>query len=171
MKVESVDVVLVLAALSGCGDSGSGPSPTTPSTTTTTGVVVSPFQIRTLLTVYTRAEEDAQWTEGTTRDDRIGRVLLGVDTLSEGTTTFDNEGLREELQDSVERINTRFSDADYRSAFNETKANLLRFLNDADADVWSIDGRHGAGRDWPFDTNGNDPDGWTAQIVVTVTRP
>ena len=34
-----------------------------------------------------------------------------------------------------------------------------------------IDGRHGEGRDWPFDENGNDPDGWTAQIVVTITRP
>jgi hypothetical protein len=168
MKIENVDVVLVLAALSGCGDGGTGPSPTT---TTTTAPVVSPFQIRTLLTVYTRAEEDAQWTEGTTRDDRIGRILLGVDSLSEGTTTFDNEGLREELQAAVGRINAQFSDADYRSAFNETKENLLRFLNDADSDGWSIDGRHGDGRDWPFDTNGNDPDGWTAQMVITVTRP
>jgi hypothetical protein len=168
MKIENVDVVLVLAALSGCGDGGTGPSPTT---TTTTAPVVSPFQIRTLLTVYTRAEEDAQWTEGTTRDDRIGRILLGVDSLSEGTTTFDNEGLREELQAAVGRMNAQFSDADYPNAFDETKANLLRFLNDADSDGWSIDGRHGDGRDWPFDTNGNDPDGWTAQMVITVTWP
>jgi len=171
MRIDLVDVVLVLATLSGCGDGGSGPSPTT--TTTTTAAVVSPFQIRTLLTVYTRAEEDAQWTEGTTRDDRIGKILLGVDTLSEGTTALDNEGLREELQAAIERVNAQFSDADYRSAFNETKENLLRFLNDADSDGWSIDGRHGDGRDWPFDGkgNGNDPDGWAAQIVVTVTRP
>jgi hypothetical protein len=171
MKIGVLDVVAVLAALYGCGDGGSGPSPTTTSTTTTTAAVVSPFQIRTLLTVYTRAEEDAQWTEGTTRDDRIGRILLGVDSLSEGTTTFDNEGLREELQAAVERVNGQFTDADYPSAFDETKANLLRFLNDADADSWSIDGRHGPGRDWPFDTNENDPDGWTAQMVITVTRP
>jgi hypothetical protein len=171
MKIEVLDAVAVLAALCGCGDGGSGPSPTTTSTTTTTAAVVSPFQIRTLLTVYTRAEEDAQWTEGTTRDDRIGKILLGVDSLSQGTTTFDNEGLREELQDAVERVNAQFRDADYPSAFDETKNNLIRFLNDADADGWSIDGRHGDGRDWPFDTNGNDPDGWTAQMVVTVTRP
>lgn len=169
MKLEILNV-LALAALCRCGDGGSGPSPTT-STTTTTAAVVSPFQIRTLLTVYTRAEEDAQWTEGTTRDDRIGKILLGGDSLSEGTTALDNEGLRDELQAAVGRINAQFSDADYQSAFSETKVNLLRFLNDADADGWSIDGRHGAGRDWPFDTNGNDPDGWTAQMVITVTRP
>jgi hypothetical protein len=164
-------VVLLNALLFSCGDGGTRPSSTTPSTTTTTAAPASPFQIETLITVYTGAEEDAQWTEGTTRDDRIGRILLGVDTLSEGTTSFDNEGLREELQDAVERVNAQFTDADYPSAFGETKANLLRFLNDADADGWAIDGRHGAGRDWPFDGNGNDPDGWTAQIVITVTRP
>jgi hypothetical protein len=172
MKLEILNL-LALAALCRCGDGGSGPSPTTTSTSTTTtaAAVVSPFQIRTLLTVYTRAEEDAQWTEGTTRDDRIGRILLGFETLREGTTFLDNEELREDLQAAIERVNAQFSDADYRSAFNETKENLLRFLNDTDADGWSIDGRHGEGRDWPFDTNGNDPDGWTAQIVVTVTRP
>jgi hypothetical protein len=160
----------VLGALLGCGGGGTGPS-TTSSVTTTTSVVVSPFEIKTLLTVYTSAEEDAQFTEGTTRDDRIGRILLGVDALSEGTTALDNEGMRDHLQAAVGRVNAQFTDADYESAFDETKANLLRFLNDSDADAWSIDGRHGAGRDWPFDTNGNDPDGWTAQIVVTVTRP
>jgi hypothetical protein len=167
MKSELFEAAL-LVAMCACGDGGSGPTPVT-TTTTTTAPVVSPFQIRTLLTVYTNSEEDAQWTEGTTRDDRIGKILLGVDTLSEGTTTFDNEGLREELQDAVERVNAQFTDADYPSAFDETKGNLLRFLNDADTDGWSIDGRHG--RDWPYDTNGNDPDGWTAQMVVTVTRP
>jgi hypothetical protein len=58
------------------------------------------------------------------------------------------------------------------SAFDETQNNLERYLNDADRDGWSIDGRHGTGRDWPYDgpNNGNDPDGWTAQIVVTVSR-
>src|SRR3989304_944736 len=112
MKIEVLDVVAVLAALSGCGDGGSGPSPTTTSTTTTTTTaVISPFQIRTLLTVYTREEEDAQWTEGTTRDDRTGKILLGVDTLSEGTTALDNEGLREALQAAIGRINAQFSDA------------------------------------------------------------
>lgn len=50
--------------------------------------------------------------------------------------------------------------------------NLRRFFNDADNDGWSVDGRHGEGRDWPHDGrgNGNDPDGWTAQMIVTVTR-
>lgn len=171
MRIRVVHVLLLNALLSGCGDGGTGPSTTTTSTTTTSAPVTSPFQIQTLITVYTRAEEDAQWTEGTTRDDRIGRILLGVDSLSEGTTSFDNEGLREELQDAVERVNAQFTDADYPSAFGETKANLLRFLNDADGDGWSIDGRHGEGRDWPFDSDGNDPDGWTAQMVITVTRP
>jgi hypothetical protein len=171
MKLETLNL-LVLVALCGCDDGGTGPTQvTTTSTTTTTATPISPFEIRTLLTVYTRAEDDAQWTEGTTRDDRIGRILLGVDSLSEGTTTFDNEGLREELQAAIDRVNGQFNDADYPSAFDETKNNLIRFLNDADADGWSIDGRHGEGRDWPFDADGNDPDGWTAQIVVTVTRP
>jgi hypothetical protein len=162
---------LALAVISACGGN-TGPSTTTTTTTpATTSVPVSPFEVKTLLTVYTSAEDDSQWTEGTTRDDRIGKILLGSDTLSEGTTTFDNEGLREELQDAVERVNAQFTDADYMSAFDETRANLLRFLNDADGDGWSIDGRHGMGRDWPHDSNGNDPDGWTGQIVVTVTRP
>jgi hypothetical protein len=155
MKLETLNL-LALVALCGCGDGG--PSPvTTTSTTTTTATPISPFEIRTLLTVYTRAEEDAQWTEGTTRDERIGRILLGFDTLREGSTFLDNEELREDLQAAVGRINAQFSDADYRSAFNETKENLLRFLNDADHDGWSIDGRHGEGRDWPFDADGNDP--------------
>jgi len=163
-------LALALAGISACSGN-TGPSTTTSSTTTTTAVVVSPFEVKTLLTVYASAEDDAQFTEGTTRDDRIGRILLGVDSLSEGTTTYDNEGTRELLQDAIDRVNAQFTDADYTSAFDETRANLLRFLNDADADGWSIDGRHGPGRDWPFDSNGNDPDGWTAQIVVTVTRP
>jgi hypothetical protein len=163
---------LALVALCACGDGGSGPTQvTTTSSTTTTAAPISPFEIRTLLTVYPRAEDDALWTEGATRDDRIGRILLGVDALQEGTTSLDNEGGRLDLQAAVGRINAQFSDADYRSAFNETKENLLRFLNDADSDGWSIDGRHGEGRDWPFDGDGNDPDGWTAQMVVTVTRP
>ncbi|MGH9322609.1 MAG: hypothetical protein ACRD21_03870 [Vicinamibacteria bacterium] len=159
------------AFLSGCGDGTSGPSPSTTSTTTTTAVPISPFEIRTLITVYTSNTEDAQWTEGTTRDDRIAEVILGVDTVSEGTTALDNEGLREELQDAIGRIDAEFTENDYRTAFDESRDDLLRFLNDADGDGWAIDGRHGAGRDWPYDRNDNDPDGWTAQIVVTVTRP
>jgi len=170
MKLETLNL-LVLLTFCACGDGGSGPTQVTTSTTTTTATPISPFEIRTLLTVYPRAEEEALWTAGTTRHDRIGRILLGFDTLHEGTTFLDNEGLREDLQAAVERIDAQFSDADYRSAFNETKENLLRYLNDADSDGWAIDGRHGEGRDWPFDGNGNDPDGWTAQIVVTVTRP
>jgi hypothetical protein len=170
MKLQTVKW-LALLALCGCNDSGSGPSPVTTTSTTTTSAPVSPFEIRTLITVYARAEDDAQWTEGTTRDDRIGKILLGVDSLQEGTTFLDNEGLRVDLQAALDRVDAQFADADYQSAFDESKANLLRFLNDADGDGWSIDGRHGEGRDWPFDENGNDPDGWTAQIVVTITRP
>jgi hypothetical protein len=171
VKFENTDALLLLAALSGCGGGGTGPTTTTTTAVATTTTAVSQFEIRSLLTVYASAEGEAQWTEGTTRDERIGRILLGVDSLSEGTTALDNEGLREELQEALERVNAQFSDADYPSAFDESKANLLRFLNDLDADGWAIDGRHGAGRDWPFDTNGNDPDGWTGQIVVTVSRP
>jgi hypothetical protein len=167
MKPEFLEPMLLLALLAGCGDGGTGPT----TTTTTTSAPVSAFEIKTLLTVYPSAEEEALWTEGTTRDERIGRILLGVDALTEGTTAIDNEGLRDQLQAAVNRINEQFRDADYLSAFDESKENLLRFLNDADSDGWSIDGRHGPGRDWPFDSDGNDPDGWTAQIVVTISRP
>jgi hypothetical protein len=153
--------------LAACGEAPTDPSP--PATTTTTAAV-SPFEIKTLLTVYTSNMDDAQFTEGTTRETRIGMILLGVDTLTEGTTNLNNEGARLSLQASVNRVNAQFMPADFRSAFGETRENLERFLNDADADGWAIDGRHGLGRDWPYDANGNDPDGWTAQMIVTVTR-
>jgi len=153
-------------ALAACGDSPSRPT----TTSTTTSVPAAQFQVQTLLTVYTRASELAEDTQGTVADDRIARILLGVDALSEGRTVFDNEAGRVALQAAVERIREQFQDADYVDAFDETKANLERFLNDADADGWSIDGRSGTNRDWPYDGNGNDPDGWTAQMVVTVTR-
>jgi hypothetical protein len=158
-----------LLAIIGCGDGPTNPGGTT--TTTTTSPPQSEFQVQTLITVYTRAQDDAQWTEGTVRDDRVAQILLGVEMLEEGTTSMNNEGERDVLQAAIDRVNAQFTDADYRNAFGETKENLLRFLNDADSDGWSIDGRHGEGRDWPYDSDGNDPDGWTGQIVVTVTRP
>jgi hypothetical protein len=133
-------------------------------------VPASPFRIETLLTVYPSAEDSALWTRGRTDDARIGRILLGVDELAEGTTNLNNEAGRFELQAAIERLNAEFSDADYWAAFDESKKNLRRFFNDADNDGWSIDGRHGTGRDWPYDHNGNDPDGWSAQIIVTVSR-
>lgn len=154
--------------LAGCGDGG--PSNPTPTTTTTTAAPQSQFRIETLLTVYTRAADLAQFTRGTADDDRIGRILLGVEELAEGRTILDNEAGRVELQAAVDRINAELQEADYPAAFDESRANLERFFNDADGDGWSIDGRSGANRDWPHDDNGNDPDGWTAQIVVTVTR-
>lgn len=155
--------------LAGCGDGPTGPGGGTSSTTTTTAPPASRFRVSTLLTVYVRASEEAQWTQGEDGDDRIGRILLGVETLTAGTSVLDNEAGRIALQEAVDRINAQFTEADYRAAFDETRANLERFLNDADNDGWSIDGRSGANRDWPHDENGNDPDGWTAQMVVTVT--
>jgi len=124
------------------------------------------------LTVYPKAAALAQFTVGTTTDEELGKIMLGVDELSPGTTVMNNEEFREVLQAAITRVNENFSDADFVAAFGETKANLRRFFNDADNDGWSIDGRHGAGRDWPHDGrgNGNDPDGWTAQMIVTVTR-
>ena len=80
----------------------------------------------------------------------------------------------ESLASSSRRPSTGFDSsspiADYVAAFDETRANFERFFNDADNDGWSIDGRSGTNRDWPYDGNGNDPDGWTAQMVITVTR-
>jgi hypothetical protein len=67
-------------------------------------------------------------------------------------------------------MRNEFQQADFQAAFGETQANLERYLNDADSDGWAIDGRNGRGKDWPYDSNGNDPDGWTGQIVVTVTK-
>ncbi|MFQ5790695.1 MAG: hypothetical protein ACE5JI_09495 [Acidobacteriota bacterium] len=155
----------------GCGGSSStGPSNTPP-------VLPPPppspsFQISTLITVYESAEAVAQWSQGHTTDERIGRILLGVQDLSTalGATVLNNEAGRFELQATIDRFRGDFQETDYVSAFDETGTRLERFLNDADGDGWSIDGRHGAGRDWPHDQDGNDPDGWTAQIVVMVTK-
>ena len=112
------------------------------------------------------------WSRATTSDERIGRILLGVNDLSTaiGSTNLNNEAAREALQAAINRLTQRFTSQDYLSAFDETQNKLRRFLNDADNDGWSIDGRHGTGRDWPYDRNGNDPGGWTAQIIVTVRR-
>jgi hypothetical protein len=167
MRFAGPIALLSALAFTACGENPIDP---TPPPTTTTSVPVSPFEIRTLVTVYTRSIDDALFTEGTTREARIGMILLGVDTLTEGTTNLNNEGARLDLQATVNRVNAQFTVADFESAFGETRENLERFLNDADSDGWAIDGRHGEGRDWPYDANGNDPDGWTAQMVVTVTR-
>ncbi len=164
-------LALLTLGLLSCGDGGGPSTGPTPPVTTTSSAPVSQFQIQTLITVYKNAASFAQFTRGTTSDERIGKILLGVDSLSAGATLLDNEALRFELQDAVERINEQFSAADFESAFGETKDNLRRFFNDADNDGWAIDGRHGEGRDWPHDNNGNDPDGWLAQMVVTVTSP
>ena len=157
--------------VSSCGGSGpSGPTaPTTPPTSTPV-LPVSPFEITTLITVYQNAASFAQFTEDTTSDENIGKVLLGVDELTAGGTLLDNELLRFDLQQAINRANEQFSDADFEAAFGETKENLRRFFNDADNDGWSVDGRHGEGRDWPHDADGNDLDGWLAQMVITVTR-
>ena len=122
--------------------------------------------------MYRNAGTLAEFTEGVTNDEELGKIMLGVDELQPGATLLDNEELRQELQDAIERVNDGFADADFQSAFGETKQNLRPFFNDADNDGWSVDGRHGAGRDWPHDGkgNGNDPDGWTAQMIITITR-
>jgi hypothetical protein len=166
---------ILLLLLSGfflaCGGSNGPTAPTNP-TTTTTAPASPTYQIDVLITVYKHNDSGAFWSRGQTTDGRIGEILLGVDDLSTslGPTNLNNEGGREELQASIDRLRSDFQDADYQAAFGETKENLERYINDKDNDGWSIDGRNGLGRDWPFDSNGNDPDGWTAQIVVTVTR-
>ena len=121
------------------------------------------FQIETLTTVYSCANCLARWTESSTDDVRVGQILLGVDSLTAGTTVLD-------LQETIDRVTEEFTEDDYVAAFDETMANLERYFNDADNDGWSVDGRHGFGRDGPHDSDGNDPDGWTSQIIIIVTR-
>ena len=164
-------ILLFALTTAGCGGGGSS-GPTTPpvAVTTTTAAPVSQFEITTLITVYRNAGSFAEFTEGTTNDEDVAKTLLGVDALAVGTTLLDNELLRFDLQQAIDRVNESFEDADFEAVFGETKANLRRFFNDADNDGWSVDGRHGTGRDWPHDGDGNDPDGWTAQMVVRVTR-
>jgi hypothetical protein len=165
--------LLVLTGLVfGCGGN-STTSPTNPTPTTTTTTPASPsFQIDTLITVYMHNESGAFWSRGQTTKETIGKILLGVDDLNSavGSTNLNNEGGRDELQAAINRLRNEFQEADYQAAFGETRSNLERYLNDADSDSWSIDGRNGIGKDWPHDRDGNDPDGWTAQIVVTVTK-
>lgn len=166
MRASTFFLPLLLAGLwLGCG--GGAPTSFSPPP-----VPASEFEITTLLTVYQNSESGALWTRGTTRDERIGKILLGVEDLNSvsGSTNLNNEGTREQLQAAIDRLRQQFRDSDYVPAFDETRANLERYLNDADGDGWSIDGRNGAGRDWPYDQDGNDPDGWTAQMIVTVTR-
>lgn len=155
----------------GCGNNS---GPTTPTTTTTTTSVPpsSSFQIDVLLTVYQNETSGAFWSRGSTNSERIGQILLGVEDLSTvtGETNLNNEGGRVELQAAINRARADFQTADYTEAFGETQENLERFFNDADQDTWSIDGRNGRNKDWPHDSNGNDPDGWTGQIIVTVTK-
>lgn len=169
MKIHIIVLLLAAAMFPACGNESSPTSPTSPPPTST----APQFEITTLITVYRNSDSDALWSRGTTTDERIGQILLGVDNLSNavGSTNLNNEAAREALQAAIDRVNDQFTDADYPIAFDETPGKLRRYLNDADNDGWSIDGRHGTGRDWPHDgrNNANDPDGWTAQIVVTVT--
>ena len=162
--------LLAAATLAACGG-----GPTAPTTAPPPPPPPEPqFEITTLITVYRSSGSDGMWSRGTTNDERIGEILLGVDDLSSalGSTNLNNEAARVDLQAAINRLREQFTDADYLAAFDETRGRLQRFLNDADNDGWSIDGRHGVGRDWPYDGRGNrnDPDGWTAQIVVTVTE-
>ena len=172
MRIHTILPLLAVTILAACGSDSSptSSSPTTPPPTST----AQQFEIATLITVYRNSKSDALWSRGTTTDARIGQILLGVDCLcnSVGATNLNNEAARVDLQAAIDRVNDRFTDADYRAAFDETTERLRRYLNDADNDGWSIDGRNGTGRDWPHDgkNNDNDPDGWTAQIVVTVTE-
>ena len=172
MKHHRIFIVsLYTSFLLGCGGSNSGPTnPTT--TTTTTSIPASSFRIETLLTVYQTSISGAFWTRGETTSERIGKIILGVEDLDTviGSTNLNNEGGREELQAAIGRIRADFQTADYPEAFDETQANLERYFNDADNDTWSIDGRNGRNKDWPHDFDGNDPDGWTGQIIVKVTR-
>ncbi len=159
-----VPLILVVGLLMGCGDSPTNPTEPPPPAAT--------FEITTLITVYNSANSGAFWSRGTTTDARIGQILLGSDNLAgaAATTNFNNETGRNALQAAVTRVRQQFGPNDYMSAFSETQYNLERYLNDADGDGWAIDGRNGVNTDWPYDRNGNDPDGWTAQLVVNVER-
>lgn len=176
--MRNTTLALLLAGLTSlfpaCGGNSvtSPSSPPTSTPATTTAPATSSFEISTVLTVYRHNDSGAFWTRATTTTERIGEIILGVDDLNTatGSTNLNNEGGREELQDAIDRIRGQFETADYLTAFDETQANLERFFNDADNDGWSIDGRNGAGKDWPHDRDGNDPDGWTGQLVVTVTK-
>jgi len=163
-------IALVVIPLIGCGSNGGPTGPGTPPPPPPPPSAT--FEITTLITVYRNSDSDAMWSRATTSDERIGRILLGVNDLSTaiGSTNLNNEAARQTLQAAINRLRRQFTGQDYLSAFDETQSKLRRFLNDADNDGWSIDGRHGTGRDWPHDRNGNDPDGWTAQIIVTVRR-
>ena len=169
MRIHTIVPLLAAAVLAACGGDSSPTSPSNPPPAPTE----PQFEITTLLTAYRNFDSDALWTRGTTTDSRIGQILLGVDDLSTvvGSTNLNNEAAREALQAAIDRLNDEFTEADHRAAFDETEGRLRRYLNDADNDGWSIDGRNGR-RDWPHDgrNNRNDPDGWTAQIVVTVTE-
>jgi hypothetical protein len=156
--------------ITGCG--GSSPSSPSPPPTVTPPPATPSYKITTLITVYRTSISGAFWSRGTTTDERLGEIILGVNDLasSVGSTNLNNEGGRLSLQEAIDRIRDEFRTADYQEAFGETEGKLERYLNDADNDTWSIDGRNGVGRDWPYDNNGNDPDGWTGQIVVTVER-
>lgn len=167
--IASATVLLLGFALTKCGDSGPT-TPVAPVTTTTTAPATPQFQITSLITVYKNAGSFAEWSQATTQEERLGEIILGVSELSPGRTVFNNEVGRFELQQAIDRITEQFEDADYVSAFDETKENLARYFDDADNDGWSVDGRFGVGRDWPHDSDGNDPNGWTGQIVVTVER-
>jgi hypothetical protein len=163
-------VFLLVAALTtlGCGDSPTGPS------NGGGGGTSSPparFEITTLITVYNHSDSGAFWSRATTEDARVGQILLGVSDLRDApsSTNWNNEARRVELQAAVDRVRQQFQDGDYPSAFGDSRETLERYLNDADGDGWSIDGRNGINTDWPFDSNGNDPDGWTAQLVIELT--
>ena len=163
-------MLMCVAVLSmGCGNNN---GPTTPTTTTTTAPPSPLFQIDVLMTVYRTETSGALWSRGTFTDERIAQILLGVEDLNTvtGNTNLNNEGGRVEMQAAINRVRTDFQAPDYEAAFGDTQQNLERFLNDADQDNWSIDGRNGRGKDWPHDSNGNDPDGWTGQIIVTVIK-
>jgi hypothetical protein len=161
---------LLAGLLFGCG--GGPTSPSNPMPPTQPTPPASSFRIDTLITVYQHENSGAFWSRAQTTTEKIGKVILGVDDLSSvvGTTDLNNEGGRVELQAAIDRMGSDFQDSDYQTAFGETRTNLERFINDADNDSWSIDGRNGRGKDWPHDSNGNDPDGWTGQIVITVTK-
>lgn len=175
MKIKSKFVLIggvagCLAASCGGGGSTPTPSPSPVTTTTVSGPALSPFEMSTLITVYRGAAAFAEFTEGTTRQERLLEIILGDRAITEGTVLLNNEVGRFELNQTIFRINSQFEDADFEEVFSETKTNLTRFFNDADNDGWAVDGRHGEGRDWPHDGDGNDPDGWTSQMVIELRR-
>jgi len=98
-------------------------------------------------------------TENTTMEQRLMQILYGSTTLDPflGTKVYGNlTPAFQSLQDTINSITLHFSDADYMTAFGDTKANIMPYFIDTDGDGWCIDilPNH---QDWQFDDSTPQP--------------